>query len=376
MNRINNSKSNNHKKKRKKKEELEFEEISIKSSKSQKKEEKIVKSRKQIREEKKRAKEEAKQKKKEEKRKKRKRFFIKLTLLLILLIIVFSCWFYKKTEENGGGLRGSLITVLGLSVENVDALESINILLLGISEDISSKLTDTIILCSYNPKTQDAYMLSIPRDTFVGKNKDSAKGSEKINALYSKNPEKLLDKVSEITGLDVEYYAVVKTQALIEIIDIIGGVEFDVPIDMDYDDPTQDLHIHLKKGVQEIDGEKAEQLLRFRHNNDGTSYPASYGDNDFGRMKTQRNFMTETAKQTLSLKNIFKSRKIIDTVFENIETNFVIEDLIEYIPTAVGFDSNNIKSNQLPGVSEKCNDLWFFVYDKNKTKELIKSLNI
>lgn len=303
-------------------------------------------------------------------------FFRKLLALFFLVLIILGCMFYKKTKENGGGIKGALTTVLGLSVENIEKLETINIVLLGISEDINSKLTDTIILCSYNPKDTTASMISIPRDTFVGKNKMSAKGSDKINSLYSKSPEKLLKAVKDLTGIETEYYAVIRNKALIEIIDIIGGVKFEVPMNMDYDDPTQDLHIHLKKGIQKIDGEKAEQLLRFRHNNDGTSYPAEYGDNDFGRMKTQRAFITETIKQTISLKNIFKCKTIIETIFANIETNLDVGILKPYIPTAIEFQMDNIISKQLPGISEKCNDLWFFVHDEVKTKELVKELKL
>lgn len=370
MNRINNSRKNNKKRSKKEYDETDYDEISIKSSrKKSQNSEKKPKSKKEIKQEKKKAKKEAR-------KKGIRNFFLKLFFLLLLLIIAIGVLFYRKTEENGGGVKGALITALGLSVEKVESLEPINVLLLGISEDIDTKLTDTIILCSYNPETQSASMISIPRDTFVGKNKNQAKGSDKINSLYNKSPERLLNTVSNMTGIDVDYYAVVKTQALIEIVDIVGGVDFEVPIDMDYDDPTQDLHIHLKQGMQKIDGEEAEQLLRFRHNNDGTSYPANYGDNDYGRMKTQRAFITETVKQTINLKNIFKSKSIIDTVFANIETNLVFDDLVPYLPTAVDFELDSIVSNQLPGASEKCNNLWFFVQDKKETKELVKELGI
>lgn len=355
MNRINNNKKNN------KKRNQEIVQDNVVENKKVKKKAKQVPATKA---------------KKEKKKGGIRRFFAKLLLLLLIIIIVFGCLFYRKTEENGGGIKGALITALGLSVENVEDLETINVLVLGISEDISSKLTDTIILCSYNPKTQSASMISIPRDTFIGKNKSVAKGKDKINALYAKSPEKLLTTVSDITGIDVEYYVVVRNQALIEIVNIIGGVDFEVPIDMNYDDPTQDLHIHLEKGMQKIDGEKAEQLLRFRHNNDGSSYPAEYGDNDYGRMKTQRAFMTETIKQVINVKNIFKAKTIIDTVFANVETNLEISELKPYIPTVTEFEIDSITSNQLPGVSEKCNDLWFFIHNKKETKELIKSLNL
>ena len=307
--------------------------------------------------EKKKSKKESKQKKKHSIR----NFFI----LLFIIIIIVGILFYKKVQENGGGIEGVLCTILGQSVEDLENLEPIEVLLLGISEDLDSKLTDTIIVGTYNPQEQSINMLSIPRDTFIGKNKNTAKGSDKINSLYSrKGINSLLETVNKITNKDIKYYAVINNQALINLVDTIGGVYFDVPIDMDYDDPTQNLHIHLKKGYQLINGEKAEQLLRFRHNNDGTSYPSNYGDNDFGRMKTQRDFIEQTVKQTMDIKNILKSKKIIDAVFNNIETNIDKNDLIPYIPKLVEIDTQNITSIQLPGKSDKYNDLWFFILDK------------
>ena len=186
--------------------------------------------------------------------------------------------------------------------------------------------------------------------------------------------DKTVKAAEEITGIDIDYYIVVKTSALIEMVDVIGAVEFNVPIDMDYDDPTQDLHIHLKKGMQKINGEKAEQLLRFRHNNDNTSYPAEYGDNDYGRMRTQRAFMTETVKQTLTLKNITRAKMIVDTIFDNIETDLELDDLLPYVSSAVNFSTDNIISNQLPGVSDKYNNIWFFIYDKKETKTMVNEV--
>lgn len=324
-------------------------------------------------------KEKPKTKKGSKKVKKKKVSFLKkmirrIFLLLILVLIIVGAIFYFKVKQNGGGIQGVLCTIFGQSVENLEDLESINVLLLGVSEDIDIKLTDTIILCSYNPQKQTASMLSIPRDTFIGKNKNVAKGSDKINSLYYKNVEKTVKAVENITDVDIDYYIVVNTNALIEIVNIVNGVNFEVPINMKYDDPTQDLHINLKAGMQKIDGEKAEQLLRFRHNNDGSSYPAEYGDNDFGRMKTQRAFITETVKQTIDIKNIFKAKKIADTIFKNVETNMEKEDIYKYIPIAIEFDVDNIISEQLPGESEKCNNLWFFIHNKSQTKKVVEKL--
>lgn len=231
------------------------------------------------------------------------------------------------------------------------------------------------MVCSYNPKTQRASMLSIPRDTFIGKNKQKANGFDKLNSVYSKEgPEEATELVEDITGMNIKYYVVVNNQVVIDLINTIGGVYFDVPIDMNYDDPTQNLHIHLESGYQKLDGDHAEQLLRFRHNNNGTSYPSEYGDNDYGRMKTQREFMMETAKQTLKLKNVTKIKTIMTTIFQNIETNLTLDDVFPYVPWAVSFDTANISSNQVAGESKQYNKLWFFVHDEEETTKVVTNM--
>ena len=147
-----------------------------------------------------------------------------------------------------------IATAIGHDTKTKEHLEEFRVLLLGVSTDISSKLTDTIIVASYNPKNQTANLLSIPRDTYIGTNRNKADSYDKINSLYQKGPDKILEEVNEITGLDIKYYVVIETGALVDLVNAIGGVDFDVPIDMDYDDPTQDLHIHLKSGMQKLNG--------------------------------------------------------------------------------------------------------------------------
>lgn len=314
-------------------------------------------------------------KKNRKKNKKSPNFKVFMTIFILAVIITSGVFTGVKIFENGGGLKGVVATVLGENTSELSNLKTINVLLLGISEDLNSKLTDTIMVCSYNPKTQRASILSIPRDTYVGKNKNSVKANDKLNTVYSKSGiDTCMEKVEQITGIELDYYAVVNTKALIKIVDIIGGVNFDVPIKMNYDDPTQNLHIHLNKGMQKINGEKAEQLLRFRHNNNGSTYSQEYGDNDYGRMKTQREFIKETMKQTLQLKNITKAKKIISAVFENVNTN-VEEGLIkQYLPYAIEFNTDSILMEQLPGESTKYNDVWVYEYNKKETTSLVKEI--
>lgn len=305
--------------------------------------------------------------------KKKKHPFLKLFLLLMLLIsVIFITYFVYGTIRNGGGLKGFLSTVVGETSEEIENLEPISALILGSSQN----MTDTIMIAKYNPKTQQAYLLSIPRDTFVGTSKTSAKASDKINSLYQgKYPEKTLAAVNKLTGLDIKYYVVVDTEALKALVDSIGGVYFDVPIDMKYTDKKQNLYINLKKGYQKLDGDKAEQLVRFRHNQNGTTYSTEYGDNDIGRMKTQRNFLKAIMKQTLTPTNIIKIKDFIDITQKYVKTNISFDLLKKYVPVAVNFDAENLETDTLPGTPEKCNGVWLFILDKTKTKTFINELD-
>lgn len=307
------------------------------------------------------------------KKKKKKHPFLKrFFLLLLLILVIIATYFIYGTIKNGGGLSGLLSTVLGQSSEEIENLEPISALVLGSSQN----MTDTIMIAKYNPKTQQAYLLSIPRDTFVGTYKTSAKASDKINSLYQgKYPEKTLSAVNKLTGLDLKYYVVVDTEALKSLVDAIGGVYFDVPINMKYTDKKQGLYINLKKGPQVLDGDKAEQVVRFRHNKNGTSYPASYGDNDMGRMKTQRNFLKAVMKQTLKPENIFKIKEFLDITKKHVKTNISIDLLKKYVPSAVNFDTENLQTETLPGNPEKCNGVWLFILDKAKSKKYIQELD-
>lgn len=302
---------------------------------------------------------------------KRKGTFKKILLIILLIIMLAGIFFTYRTIKNGGGVQGILATIFGHDEKTVENLEPIYCLLMGESE----YLTDTIMVASYNPKTQEASLLSIPRDTFIGNNKNTATPSDKINSLYRRQyPEKVLTAVSNIIGIELEYYAIVDTKALIELVDLIGGVWFDVPIDMNYHDITQDLAIELKKGYQLMEGNKAEQVLRFRHNDDGTTYPEEYGTEDLGRMRTQRAFIEATINQTLKAQNLTKIWGVIDIIHENLNTNVSLSTIKDYIPYAINFSTSNLRQGTLPGILTVCNHYWFYLHDEEQTKVLVNEL--
>lgn len=329
-------------------------------------------------------KEVAKDKKNRYAKKRKKKIGKKVLIFIIIILLLGIGWFTYRTIRNGGGISGMLATVVGHNENTKKDLKEIKVLILGVSTDTDAELTDTIMIASYNPNTQKANLLSIPRDTFTGKNPKKAVASQKINSLYNinKTPDKTLAAVNELTGLDIKYYVVVKTEALIKLVDAIGGVKFNVPMRMKYTDTSQNLVIDLEEGEQLIDGNKAEQLLRFRHNDyqkgvGMTSYPSEYGDNDFGRMRTQRDFIIATLKQTLKPSNIFKIGQILEIANENVDTNLELSFVKDYIPYAVELDTENITSATLPGTTpdvSTTNVVSVFVADKKASKELIQSM--
>jgi LCP family protein required for cell wall assembly len=308
------------------------------------------------------------------KNQKKKKSHKGLKILLIILIVlgISTGIFAKKVYDLGGGWQGVLAALMGHNKNTLKNLDKMYILLMGESTGSS----DTIIVCSYDPKTQEASMLSIPRDTFVGTSKSKAKASNKINSLYTagQTPEKTIDAVNKITGLNISNYVLVDTKALVEMVNLIGGVNFDVPIDMKYDDYTQDLHIDLKAGMQKLTGEQVEQLVRFRHNNNGSTYSYDYGMEDYGRMKTQRALITEILKQTIKVKNIREINNVLDIVKKYVKTNMDLNKLKDYLPYATSLNMDNIKAEQLPGESKVLNGIWFFLYDEDKSKQIVNDL--
>ena len=302
--------------------------------------------------------------------KKKKCIFLKVVLILLFIIFVFAGIFIYKWQKNGGGWKGAVKTTLGYDENKVVNLEKIYCLLLGQSEN----LTDTIMLASYDPKIQEAALLSIPRDTFIGNSKANATAWDKINAVYQTGPENTLKEVSELTGIDIKYYLKVDTKALRALVDEIGGVYFDVPIDMKYDANSQDLHINLKAGYQLLEGDKAEQVVRFRHNNDGSTYPTEYGGEDLGRMKTQRAFLTAVLEQSIQNMDINRVFSFLNIAEEYVETNVDFNVIKDYVPYILDFDINNLKTATVPGEPEYANGVAIYSADEEELEQVINEL--
>ena len=237
---------------------------------------------------------------------------------------------------------------------------------------VNGNLTDFIMLGQYNPNTREIALLSIPRDTNVGNN--SVDG--KINSAYSsRGMDKLKKQVTEITGIEIDYHVLFKTKILRQVVDKIGGVTVDVPINMNYDDPYQNLYIHLKKGTQKLTGSQAEQFCRFRKNNNGSGYPGG----DVERTKAQQKFIKAFIAELLKVDNISKIPDIINIVLEGTKTNVTLDVAKEYIDDVIALKTDRITTNTLPGSARMGKSplgymTSYYYYDAEKTKTMVDEM--
>ena len=269
----------------------------------------------------------------------------------------------EQNELNNENLESDNMVTQDIDSNKKYEKDYVNLLVLGLDE--YEARTDVILILNYSLQEGKLNILSIPRDTKVYVNGKP----EKINALYLIGGVPMVrDRIKKITGLTTDYYVTLNFKGFRKIIDILDGVEFDVPINMNYDDPVQNLHIHIKKGKQILNGRQAEGLVRFRKGNNNES---GYEDGDIGRIRMQQEFIKAFIKQKLKIKYISKADEIFNILREYMKTNIEIYDVRYYLKGLRNFDYDQIKSYTLPGDSVFQNKLWYFIHDDNKTRQLI-----
>lgn len=187
---------------------------------------------------------------------------------------------------------------------------------------------------------------------------------KKINAVYSyaKADNKdgitaLMDEVEDICGFRPDSYVFIDTKIFIQAIDDLGGVYFDVPVNMNYDDVTPNInyefHIHVQKGYQLLNGENALGVFRFRHNNNGTGY--AMGDID--RINTQHDLIKAVASQALQLKNLTKLIEIAKLVSDNCETSLTYGNMQWYAQEFMKMSMDGISISTMPTTGAYINNL-------------------
>ena len=215
--------------------------------------------------------------------------------------------------------------------------------------------TDTMLLASYDVTNQKATVMSIPRDTMVNVSWDI----KRINSVYNyygggdRGIQYLYKEIAQLVGFEPDYQVVVEWDAVGQIVDAMGGVWFDVPRNMNYDDPYQDLHIHQEKGYRLLTGDDAMQVLRYRHDND---MRYGYPDGDLGRIKTQQAFLTAMVDQLLQIKNVTKINQFIQVFQNNVETDLSFQNILWFAQQAIlgGLSMENVEFVTMPNRTASC----------------------
>ena len=206
--------------------------------------------------------------------------------------------------------------------------------------------TDTMMLCSYDIPNQKVSVMSIPRDTMVNVSWDI----KRINSVYNMygggedGMDALKAEIAELVGFQPDYTFVVEWEAVGEIVDAVGGVSFDVPRRMYYNDLTQHFKIDLQKGYQKLNGSQAMQLLRYRHDSDdnGNILNSGYPDGDLGRIKVQQSFLKAMLEQCLSsltaegpIKGLETIKNLAQVFFDNVTTELTVGNMAYFAQQAV-----------------------------------------
>ena len=223
-------------------------------------------------------------------------------------------------------------------------------------------VSDTMLLVRFDPATEKVTVLSIPRDTRAyiegyGVRKINAANEHGGAALTAKAVSNLLEDVP------IDRYIRVNVQGVEKLIDALGGATVYVPKDMKYQDDSQHLYINLKEGKQHLDGEKALQFLRFRHD--------QYGD--IGRVQRQQMLMRALVEQALKPSVLVRVPKIISVIQSHIDTNLSVEEVVALAGLAVKTDRSNIEMLMLPGEfnGDGHNDISYWLPNERRIREMM-----
>ncbi|MBQ7309785.1 MAG: LCP family protein [Clostridia bacterium] len=257
--------------------------------------------------------------------------------------------------------------------------------------DAASNNTDVLMLASLDAKNGEIRIVQIPRDTYINKEVGGYKSLTRVNGIYSaaynskiregisaKTAKTLAMKdlqkcLSEALCINIDEYVLVNTSGFRSVIDAVGGIDYEVPRDMFYEDPEQDLYIDLKAGYQHLDGTQCEHLIRYR---------SGYATGDIGRVELRSDFMVEVFKQVKNKISLDSMLKIIrdDELMQKIHTSMSLLDIFAYVKMAYALDDDAIDVRMISGevVQNPNTGAWIYycLNKKGALKDINECLNV
>lgn len=243
------------------------------------------------------------------------------------------------------------------------------ILLLGVDASNSptdpwtGTRSDTIVLMSVDPATHSVNAISVPRDSKVYIADHN--GVQKINAAHAIGGVQLTKRtIEETLGVKIDKYIVVSDEAVKRLVNALGGVPTYVEKNMSYDDYSGKLHVHLRKGVNVLDGQNAVCYLRFRHD----------GLGDIGRTQRQQWFLRGLLEKLQSPQAIPKIPEMVNIANTYVKTDMSLYELSQYAALAKSMDISKIEVATLPGSPNKRGSISYWILDPEKTQEVVNRL--
>ena len=257
----------------------------------------------------------------------------------------------------------------------------INVLLLGVDE--SGLRSDTIMAAAYDANAAKVNLLSIPRDTKVYiENRKITRKINEVHALSSKKKsgeivgaEAMAEAITQLTGIPINYYAEFSFSSIDRLFDILGPVEFDVPDvegkgrGMNYDDPYQNLHIHLKPGLQKLSGNQIQQFLRYRKSNYGVGTGS-----DTDRVTRQQALFKAVIDQKVNLSILPKVPAIFSQISKEIKTNIETGDITKYIRYIAKLSGDSVTTHTLPGENKTLSGGSYFVVNIEEATIMLRDV--
>ncbi len=281
---------------------------------------------------------------------------IRLIIFVVtLLVVVWMCYNFVVALQTGEkfSMLGNGSSKKGLAETFVVA---------GVDED--GYRTDLILLCQVNRQDGEVNILQIPRDTKI-KNK---RNDKKINSAYFSGFDVLAQEIAQVTGVTPTHCVTVDFSGFRDIVNAAGGVTIDVPFDMYYVDPAQDLTIDLKAGKQRLNGEEAEMYMRYRKGSDGNGYP----EGDVGRLTAQQELYSAVADKLFSPLGFIRIPGVFFAVKGNTETDYKGGEIFGLMLDALKAGKDNIHLHSLPGGGKYIGGGSYFVPDEAATKTLME----
>lgn len=225
--------------------------------------------------------------------------------------------------------------------------------------DADGYRTDLILLCQVNRRDNKVSVLQVPRDTRV----ENRRNDKKINSAYYSGFDVMANEIAQVTGVTPEHYVMVSFEAFRDIVDALGGVKMEIPMDMQYKDPVQGLVIDLKQGTQRLNGEKAEMYMRYR---------SGYAQGDIGRLNAQQELYAAIREKLFSFSGTVRIPAVFFAVQKHTDTDLSGEEMLSLIRDVLAIGKDNIQILSIPGEGKYIGGRSYFVPYVNQTKTLMQ----